>query len=73
MQGLANQKSGPLRKKDSLRSLLKTLSRYAGLRETIETFWLERKNRETGSWIEHRDINGVMLATSLALDGFLNL
>jgi hypothetical protein len=73
MQGLIEQKSGPLWKKDSLHSLLKTLSRYLGLRETIETFWLEGKNRESDSWIEHRDINGVMLATSLAPDGFLNL
>jgi hypothetical protein len=68
---LIEQKSGPLRKKDSLRSLLKTLSRYAGLREIIETFWLEGSNREAGSWIAHRDINRVMLATSLAPDGFL--
>jgi hypothetical protein len=73
IQGLIEQKSGPLWKKDSLHSLLKTLSRYLGLREMIETFWLEGKNRESDSWIEHCDINGVMLATSLAPDGFLNL
>jgi hypothetical protein len=73
IQELIEQKSGPLRKKDSLRSLLKTLSRYAGLREIIETFWLEGTNREAGSWIAHRDINRVMLATSLAPDGFLKL
>jgi hypothetical protein len=70
---LAEQKTGPLRRKDSLHSLLKILNRYAGLRETIETFWLEGKNREAESWKEHRDINGVMLATSLAPDGFLSL
>jgi hypothetical protein len=73
IQGLIEQKSGPLQKKDSFHSLLKTLSRYAGLREIIETFWLGGTNREAGSWIEHRDINGVMLATSLAPDGFLEL
>jgi hypothetical protein len=72
IQELIEQKSWPLQKKDSLHSLLKPLSRYAGLRETIETFWLEGKNRESDTWIEHRDINGVMLATSLAPDGFLN-
>jgi hypothetical protein len=70
---LIEQKSGLLRKKDSLLSLLKTLSRHAGLRETIEKFWLEEANRETDSWIEHHDINWVMLATSLAPDGFLEL
>jgi hypothetical protein len=73
IQGLIEQKSGPLRKKDSLHSLLKALSRYAGLSETIETFWLERTNRESESWIAHRDINRVMLATSLTPDGFLKL
>ena len=73
IEELIEQKSGPSRRKDSLPSLLKALSRYAGLRETIETFWLERTNRESESWIAHRDINMVMLATSLAPDGFLKL
>jgi hypothetical protein len=73
IQELIEQNSGPLREKDSLHSLLKILSRYAGLRETIETFWLERTNRESDSWIAHRDINMVMLATSLTSDGFLRL
>ena len=67
------QKSGPLRKKDSLHSLLKNLGRYAGLREIIEKFWLEGANREADSWLAHHDINRVMLATSLAPDGFLEL
>jgi hypothetical protein len=70
---LIEQKAGLLRKKDSFFSLLKALSRYAGLRETIEKFWLEETNREADSWIEHHDINWVMLATSLAPDGFLEL
>ena len=70
---LAEQKSGPLRKKDSLHLLLKNLNRYAGLTESIERFWLERKNREADTWITYRDINEVMLATSLAPDGFLRL
>jgi hypothetical protein len=44
---------------------------YAGLAETIESFWLEPANRENGTFTEHRDINTVMLATSLAPDGYL--
>jgi hypothetical protein len=67
------QKSGLLRKKDSLDLLLKALSRYAALREIIEKFWLEEKNREADSWIAHLDINRVMLATTLAPNGFLEL
>jgi hypothetical protein len=73
IRDLIEQKSGLFRKKDSLHSLLKTLSRYAELREIIEKFWLEGTNREAGSWIAHLDINRVMLATSLAPDGFLEL
>ncbi len=70
---LIEQKSGLLREKDSLLSLLKTLSRYAGLKEIIEKFWLEGTNRYADSWTAHQDINWVMLATSLAPDGFLEL
>jgi hypothetical protein len=70
---LIEQKSPFFRKKDSLHSLLKILDRYAGLREIIEKFWLEGTNREADSWIAHHDINRVMLATSLAPDGFLEL
>jgi hypothetical protein len=70
---LIEQKSGLLREKDLLLSLLKTLSRYAGLKEIIEKFWLEKINREADSWITHHDINWVMLATSLAPDGLLEL
>ena len=73
IQEMIEQNSKSLRKKDSLPPLLQALSMYAGLRESIETFWLERTNRESDSWIEHRDINMVMLATSLAPEGFLKL
>ena len=38
---------------------------YMPLRETIENFWIDGKNRQASTWIEHREINMVMLATSL--------
>ncbi|MGD9082806.1 MAG: hypothetical protein PVJ50_06225 [Desulfobacterales bacterium] len=41
--------------------------------EAIEKFWLDPKNRRAKSWTEHQDINSVMLATSLAPDGYLKL
>jgi hypothetical protein len=47
--------------------------RYAGLSETIEKFWLDPRSRKSISWTKHRDINEVMLATSLAPDGYLEL
>jgi hypothetical protein len=70
---LIEQNPGLLRKKDSLHTLLKTLSRYTGLSEIIEKFWLEETNRQADSWIAHHDINRVMLATSLVPDGFLQV
>jgi hypothetical protein len=41
--------------------------------DAIESFWLEPENRQRGSWKEHEDINAVMLATSLAPEGYLLL
>jgi hypothetical protein len=41
--------------------------------EKIESFWLDSSNRAVKTWADHRDINGVMLATSLAPDGFLEI
>jgi hypothetical protein len=46
---------------------------YVPLKEKIEQFWLDDKNREAFTWTEHREINMVMLATSLAPDGFLGI
>jgi hypothetical protein len=43
------------------------------LGEAIEKFWLDPQNRTAESWTGHQDINSVMLATSLAPDGFLKL
>jgi len=70
---LIDKKSGPFRNKKSLNSLLNNLDKHVGLREIIESFWLEGKNRKTGIYTTHHDINEVMLATSLAPDGFLGL
>ncbi|BCO10620.1 hypothetical protein GF1_29960 [Desulfolithobacter dissulfuricans] len=46
---------------------------YQSLAGEIEAFWLDPLNREAATWKEHLDINAVMLATSLAPDGFLSL
>jgi hypothetical protein len=50
---------------------VESLAGYLPLGEIIERFWLDDKNRQSGSWTEHREINMVMLATSLAPDGLL--
>lgn len=59
-------------KKILLKSI-KDLKEYIGLGNTIQMFWMDKKNRETRNWVEHRDINTVMLATSLAPEGFLRI
>lgn len=57
----------------SVLPLVGELERYAPLGETIEGFWAEGRNRDSAGWTEHREINSVMLATSLAPEGFLTI
>jgi hypothetical protein len=73
LKGLVEEHPGPFGDPRRLRSRLETLMGYEWLIETIEQFWLEPANRETGSWTEHRDINWVMLAASLAPDEYLSV
>jgi hypothetical protein len=49
------------------------LLRYGPLAAFIEEFWLAPTHREGPTFVEHRDINTVMLATSLIPDGYLRL
>lgn len=57
----------------SLPQIVEGLREYMPLRETIEMFWMDNKNRQASTWIEHREINMVMLATSLAPNRFLSI
>jgi hypothetical protein len=43
------------------------------LRMQIEDFWLRPAHQTTATWVEHQDINEVMLATSLVPSGYLTL
>ena len=56
-----------------LHARLSGLARFLPLTELIESFWLATDNQQSNSWPGHRDINSVMLATSLAPDGYLLL
>lgn len=58
---------------EGLQSQLNGLKNYTGLCEKIESFWLKTYNRKAKSWTDLRDINRVMLATSLIPDGYINL
>lgn len=43
----------------------------APLADAIEGFWLDESHRAVPTWTDHREINEVTLAASLAPDGFL--
>ncbi len=73
LRELREEHPGPFCDARQIGSQLEALRRYERFIEAIEQFWLEPANRETGSWTEHRDINGVMLAASLAPAGFLSI
>ena len=46
---------------------------YVPLGQRIDQFWMDVRNREAPTWIEHREINMVMLAVSLAPGEFLSM
>jgi hypothetical protein len=54
-------------------TLLDDIAGYAPLARQIERFWLDPAQQQSPSWREHRDINDVMLATSLSPGGYLEL
>ena len=49
------------------------MQQYQPLAEQIEAFWSDPAHRLARTWIDHRDINMVMLATSLAPESYLQL
>ena len=58
---------------NQLLAMLTNLSHFNRIHELIERFWLEPDHQSIKTWQEHADINSVMLATSLAPDGYLKL
>ena len=46
-------------------------ARFLPLRDELTAFWSRPEHRRTRVWLEHADINDVMLATSLAPEGYL--
>ena len=57
----------------ALPALLEGFDRFLPLGEQSVEFWKKGENREAASWKEHPEINAVMLATSLAPEGFLTV
>lgn len=62
---------GLLGRDAELAALGNRLLRRQFLAEEIEAFWCDPAHRLANSWREHGDINTVMLATSLAPEGYL--
>lgn len=73
MQGTIEQHPENFSNQHELHARLSGLARFLPLNELIESFWLEPINQQSNSWTGHRDINSVMLATSLAPNGYLVL
>jgi len=73
LQGLMDRHLGPPGKAHPAHTKIKSLSRFLPLCEGIEGFWLDPASRENETWKAHREINMVMLATSLAPDTFLGV
>ncbi|MCU0594489.1 MAG: hypothetical protein MUC98_03365 [Desulfobacterota bacterium] len=73
LQGLIDDHPKFLGREHPVNAKITRLMRYQPLCEGIEKFWLDPASRKNATWEEHREINMVMLATSLAPDGFLSL
>jgi hypothetical protein len=73
MQKAIEQHPENFSNRHELHTRLSGLVPYLPLIESIESFWLATDNQQRNSWTGHRDINTVMLATSLAPEGYLVL
>ena len=50
---------------------LRAIRRHLPLAARVDAFWSDPAHRRSRTWTEHSDINTVMLATSLAPEGYL--
>jgi hypothetical protein len=73
MQAMIDSDDNGLAVNPRLHAQLGALMQYAHLREHIENFWIHPEHQQQSGWSEHRDINEVMLATSLIPGGCLDL
>ncbi len=56
---------------EALLEAVRALESSAPLADAIEGFWLDEGHHGSPTWTDHREINEVTLAASLAPDGFL--
>ena len=55
------------------KDLARSLTGYFPVADAIEQFWLDPDSQQSQLWTDHREINRVMLATSLVPEGFLGI
>ncbi len=70
---LLDEYAGKFEQKETIDKAVSRLQKHIPLAEAIEAFWTLAKHQQSSTWTEHIDINSVMLATSLAPDGFLRI
>ncbi|MGB6020646.1 MAG: hypothetical protein WBF77_13720 [Sulfurimonadaceae bacterium] len=70
---LLDEYADKFEQKEAIDEAISRLQKQIALAEAIETFWTLPKHQQSSTWTEHIDINSVMLATSLAPDGFLSI
>jgi hypothetical protein len=74
LKAMAKMSNNSLKVRDPrVESLLVTLQPYMKLQPLIQSFWANSDNRRGETWIAHRDINAVMLATCIVPEGFATL
>lgn len=73
LQGWSEKNSKLFAPQSSLKRNIQALMEFLPMAGEIERFWLEGRNRAVVTWREHREINMVMFATSLAPNGFLSV
>jgi hypothetical protein len=67
------ESEGLFSRRGMLQGQIEELREFAPLKEEIEQFWMDGDNRQSDTWLEHQEINLVMLATSLAPERFLTI
>ncbi len=73
LNALVKQHSSVLDAKKDLRRRTDEIIRFEPIGTEIERFWTDPSNQKGSTWINHQDINAVMLVTSLAPDSFLSV
>ena len=70
---LLGQCTALTRRDSALSRLMEDLAQFSYLSAAIEAFWLKPASQQTANWVQHLNINTVMLATSLVPEAFLDL